>query len=310
MKKTALIIVIVICLILFFSTLAGGILLTVRTIGWQNLQDQVRFRERMADIFKDMQLPMFISGNKESFTIDDLLTSDLAGIEEIRITGISESITVAVGGDQVEARLHGTYVSWGTKLVWHCEKQGNRLAIYAEYPRLGLMWNDLAIDIRIPAEYARAVKINSVSGNCSVDSAEGLAWSSLQYNGVSGNLEISRASIATVKASSISGGIELRGCTGEVSSDSVSGRIHVVWDDFRGGTLKTVSGRILLEMPENAQASVSFTTVSGQFQNNGLPINLTSQLRRKIVGTINQGTYDLSANTVSGDLVLGVTGGQ
>lgn len=310
MKRTGLIVVVIICLILFFSTLAGGILLTVRTIGWQNLQDQTLFRERISEVFKDLQLPGIISGSKESFTIDELRTADLTGIEEIRISGVSESVTIVTGGSEVEARLHGTYVSWGARLVWHCEKQGARLVIHAEYPRFGLMLNDLSIDVRIPAEYAEAVKIITVSGHCTVDSGEGFDWAALQYNSVSGSLEIAKASIPKIQATSISGGIELRGCTGEVNSDSVSGQIHVVWDDFRGATLKTVSGRIKAELPANAQAAVIFTTVSGQFQNNGLALNLTSQQQRKIVGTINQGTYGFSANTVSGDLVIGITGDQ
>jgi hypothetical protein len=304
MKKTGLIIVIIVCLVLFFSTLAGGVLLTVRTIGWSNLQNEVRLSERLRTLFEDLHWPAIAPGTKESFKIDETRTSDLAGITEIKITAIAENVLVRTGGSEVSARLYGDYSSWGGQLTWFCEKQGSTLRIYADYPRFGLLWNNLAMDIVIPAEYSAVVRVSCVSGSCTIPGDQACAWSSFQFNGVSGALTSDCFGIKALKASNVSGSIRMTDCAGEIDADSVSGKINLEFAEFKGATLKTVSGQVELTLPANANADLSFTTVSGGFNNNGLDINIISQTRRKITGTLGQGGQTLAVNTVSGGLTV------
>jgi hypothetical protein len=304
MKKTGLIIVIIVCIVLFFSTLAGGILLTVRTIGWNNLQNEVNLKQRLRTIFDDLHWPPFIAGTKESFTTDETLTADLAGISEIKITAISENVKISIGGSNVAARLYGDYSSWGGQLTWHCDKEGGTLRIYADYPRLGIPWNSLAIDVVIPPEYAAAVKVSCISGSCTFPGDDRCIWSSFQFNGVSGNLNVDCFGMQKIQATTVSGGTHLTRCAGLVDANSVSGKIDVACDYFAGATLKTVSGQVELALPADASANLTFTTVSGGFTNEGLDVNILSQTRRKITGTLGQGSQPLSVNTVSGGLLM------
>jgi hypothetical protein len=304
MKKTGLIITIVVCLIVFFVSLTAGAILTAKTIGWDNLQDRVKLRDRLEKIFNNLNLPGFLPGDKQAFTIDDTKTAPLDGIKEIRISGVAENIRIDTGGSTIEAHIRGDYHSWGQQLTWIVTKSGDTLLVHADYPRFGLLDSHLVIEMLIPAEYTGLVKIGTVSGNCVLTGGVERSWSSLQYSGVSGLLQIGKADIPQIKVGSVSGNLELLGCTGQVTGETVSGKIHVAWDDFQGASLKTVSGQVDLGLPAGSGASINFTTVSGGFNNIGLPLTITSQQRRHLTAVLNGGDHELAVNTVSGGLAI------
>jgi hypothetical protein len=304
MKKTGLIITIIVCLVVFFVSLTAGAILTAKTIGWANLQDRVKLRDRLEKIFDNINLPGFLHGDRQAFTIDDSKTASLDGIKEIRISGVAENIRVDTGGSVIEAHIRGAYHSWGQQLVWIVEKSGDTLLVHANYPPFGLLDNNLVIEMLIPAEFTGLVKIGTVSGNCVLTGGVTRSWSSLQYSGVSGMLQIGHADIPQIKVGSVSGSLELLGCTGQVTGETVSGKIHIAWDNFQGATLKTVSGQVDLGLPADSGAVINFTTVSGGFNNMGLPLTITSQQKRHLAAVLNGGDHALTVNTVSGGLAI------
>ena len=122
MKKTGLVIVIIVCVIVLLSSLTAGILLTFRTIGWSALMDESNLRQRIEKILDDFQLEGFMFNERERFEIDEKRSFDLAGIKTVKITAVSESVLLTASGDQLEASLSGNYSSFGKKIEWITEK--------------------------------------------------------------------------------------------------------------------------------------------------------------------------------------------
>lgn len=122
---------------------------------------------------------------------------------------------------------------------------------------------------------------------------------------VTGNVEATGMT-ADVTGASVSGDVHIR-TTGLARATSVSGSLDVGmgrtdWD----GTLSftTVSGDIVLVVPDSLDTNVRFTTVSGDLDSDW-PITATGKIGRgQIHGRIGSGGRDLKFSTVSGDVEL------
>lgn len=112
---------------------------------------------------------------------------------------------------------------------------------------------------------------------------------------------------ADVKASSVSGHVRVS-TTGLVRASTVSGSItarmgRADWENTL--SFSTVSGGILLEMPENLNTDVRVTTVSGSLDSDWpMTMNGRRFSPRNLSGTIGTGGRELKLSTVSGDIEL------
>lgn len=302
MKKTGLIILIVICLIVFLTTLTGGVLLTIRTIGWQRLLDQSQVRNRLDALVEQFGFPEEWSLRRQSFSIDEQLTLDLTGIRTIEIKGVSESIVVRPTAGAGSAVLTGTYRA-RSPIRWIAETQGDILKIYTDWPRFGALFSDLSIRVDIPRSFAGFVKINSVSGTVTLPDRQA-DWQALTIGTVSGGIRVENASFADISASSVSGAIDLSQIRGTVSSKTTSGSITLHYLTFQKSSIRSVSGSVELTIPADSSVQVSYTTVSGRFKNQDIPLTVISQTSRKLEGRIGIGKLPLSVATTSGDLLI------
>jgi hypothetical protein len=305
MKKPGLVIFIILCLIIFFTTLTAGVLLTLRTVGWNDLLDQTQLQERLNNLSGYLNIISLIPGTRETFTVDELRQLDLSDVRAVEIAGVSETITVYSAGDTASARLHGTYRSF-SPVVWVTEKQGDTLKIHVEYARTGLFSNTLAYTIHIPSTYTGTVKVNSVSGKVILPDQDRLAWSDLSVNTVSGAISLAGGDLAALSCNSVSGHVDLAGATGTVQINTTSGNITVTYEQLRDSKFRSISGSVRLALPDTADCSIDFATISGQFTNQGLSISVQKQENRRLTGTIGQGQYRLDVNTTSGDLAMRV----
>lgn len=307
MKHKGLIITIIICLLVFFSTLTAGIVLTIRTIGWSDLMDSSQLQQRITSLIDNFQLPDFFHGNRRSFTVDELKSIDLAGIKTIKISSMSEAITITEGGSQIQARLRGEYRSF-EPLVWNVVKSDDTLRIYVDYPVLGLSRNDLDIQVQIPVAYTGAVEASSMSGRCHVPQLAESVWSSLKMSSLSGDLKIEQVKTKIIDCNSMSGDVTILECSAQVICSTISGGIDIKWASFAESTINSTSGNIMLQLPAAASCKITFTTVSGKFKNQSLPIIFTEEADRRTSGSMNQGDVPLVVHTVSGDLRLAAAG--
>ena len=304
MKKTGLIIVIIICLIVFLSSLTAGILLTFRTIGWSALMDESNLQQRIERILNDFQLEGFMHNKRERFEIDEKRSFDLAGIKTVKITAVSENVLLTASGDQLEASLSGSYSSFGKKIEWITEKQGDSLVIYIDYPIFGLFSSQLQTRVQIPATFTGEVLVNSVSGDCQLAGPGDCDWSLFKLKAVSGDLSIEQAEMARITCSTVSGKISIGETTAQIDGDTVSGNIDIKWRAFAESSLKTVSGKIELKLPATSACKITYTTVSGNFSNKDLSIQVIEQSKKGFIGSLNNGQQKLTVGSVSGNLKM------
>ena len=144
--------------------------------------------------------------------------------------------------------------------------------------------NDASVDfeVRVP----RGVKFNGSTVTGSVR-ATGLT-ADVKASSVSGNVRVSTTGL--VRASTVSGSITVR-----------MGRTD--WENTL--SFSTVSGSILLEMPENLNTDVRVSTVSGSLDSDWpMTMNGRRFSPRNLSGTIGSGGRELKLSTVSGDIEL------
>lgn len=304
MKKTGLVVLIVICLIIFFSTLIAGSLLTIRTIGWSDLMDHTRLQERLTTILQKFRFLENYTGLSDTLSIDETRALDLTGIKTIEIAAVSENVRLNAAGEQATAQLKGSYRSWSSTLTWVVEKQGDVLKIHTKFPPLGLFNSDLQIFVQIPASFTGKVKVSTISGSCDLPDDVAYAWSHFEFSGISGSLSVARADMTAITCSSISGRLVLSQLTASVDGQTTSGAMALQYAAFRETNLKSISGSVRIVMPEQSNCAVDFSTVSGSFTNDGLSISIDKQGNRHFTGTIGDGSEKLTVHTTSGNLVM------
>ena len=125
---------------------------------------------------------------------------------------------------------------------------------------------------------------------------------------------------ATVRASTVNGGVKLRGLTGQVSGRATNGGVDAL--DISGGleartvnggvrvrlngvgthdvTLATVNGGIRIALPETAKTTINATWVNGGFNTSGLKFEIRDSGRRHFEGVLNGGGTPINATTVNG----------
>jgi DUF4097 and DUF4098 domain-containing protein YvlB len=132
-------------------------------------------------------------------------------------------------------------------------------------------------------------KIESLSGSVVVSDPVGL----VQVDAVSGSVEVSQAQ-GDVQAESVSGSVTVAGVDGNVEAESVSGRVSITEAKSKSVRAETVSGsitysgtieptgnyvfkshsgRLTLAVPDNAGATVSLQTYSGNVDSD-FPVTL------------------------------------
>jgi hypothetical protein len=146
-------------------------------------------------------------------------------------------------------------------------------------------YEDVSIDIEVKLPKGLMVSANSVSGDVSVVGAEG----AVRAGSVSGNVRMERLRVSSVRAS------------------SVSGDVDVVVDALTGdGPLRftSVSGNVTAELPKNVDADVTMRSVSGSLDSD-FALTLNGRMsRHSLEARIGKGGRELEVHTVSGNVRL------
>ncbi|NLO35927.1 MAG: DUF4097 domain-containing protein [Clostridiaceae bacterium] len=305
MKKTGLIILIVICLVIFFSALTGGVLLTLRTVGWQALLDRTQLQERVDTLLERMGpldiFPLTITRRDIDETRE--LDWDLAQVRTIQISAVSDRVTVLPVDHGGSARLNGVYRGTGdVGLV--VVKQGDVLSIRVDYPRFGMSFSDLSLQVSLPAGYRGTVKVTTVSGAIDLPADRSQDWDALDLKSVSGAIQVANAANAGVTFSTVSGQVSLKELGAPVSGKTTSGKLDLSFSRAAPTTLHAVSGDITLHLPISSDIKLDYTTVSGRFSHEGLDLNVTTQGSRKVSAQSGQGSQTVTVSTTSASLHL------
>lgn len=303
MKKSALI-VLIISSIIFVTSLTAGIMLTMRTIGWDTLLSSSRLADSISHWAGQIHWEDNRFGPVENYTIDQVHTIAPQNIDEIRISALSESITIASGSQDIIGRMSGEYSVLGSPIEWEATQQRGILTLKAKYPRHGLRASRLNIEVTIPDEYAGIVSVNTLSGSCEVIDKASHNWSKFNYEGLSGSLTIKDAGPVSLQLSTLSGSLEINQASGPISGDSMSGSLKAHYIALADFDFETLSGNIKLEIPADSQADISFNTLSGSFKNQNLPVEIISQDKRNLKAKLGSGGQQIEAETMSGNFTL------
>ena len=303
MKKSAIIILIV-SLIVFVTSLTAAITLTVRTNGWDDLGNVSRFGQNIDNLVSRgswIDLPI---GSSVSHSIDKIHEIDPQGISEIHITGLSESILISAADNQISARLEGTYTTRTNKVEWEAKTSGSTLYLNVKYPRYGLRFSQMSIHVAIPSQFSGIVKVNTLSGTSRLDVDVTDRMTAYYHDSLSGSLRIENGGETDIIFSTLSGSVDIAGLNGKVSGETMSGNVNIELDNLHTFDVETLSGDITLTLPAATDADINFSTLSGSFDSKNLTVETIRQERRLLLAKLNQGGQKIDAETLSGDFTM------
>ena len=149
-------------------------------------------------------------------------------------------------------------------------------------------WDDVSIDISVKVPKGMEVSANSVSGDVGVVGAEG----EVRAGSVSGNVRMVDLRASSVRASSVSGDVDVR-----VAALTGTGSLKFT----------SVSGNVTAELPQAMDADVRMRSVSGSLDSD-FALTLNGRMsRHSLEARIGKGGRDLEVTTVSGNVRLRAT---
>jgi lia operon protein LiaG len=257
-----------------------------------------------------------------TLTVDQRGNAPLGGIGMVSVATVSERLRVIDGtGDQLQAWLHGTARGEPPRLV--VERTPGGIDVRLERPRaIGPSWNDLVLEVSLPAGYGGRLAAKSVSG--AIDLAdhayEGVALSSTSgeiragsvkaadfaMHSTSGALRAQVIGARQTDISSVSGEVEVTSLSGAATVRTTSGEVRLTFAVPPSRLdASSVSGRLSLTLPADAGFTLDAHSTSGEVTCE-FPVTIAGGQsvagRHALAGVVGGGVNAISASTVSGEI--------
>ncbi len=266
--------------------------LTIATIAFFSTENyMVNFRDR---------------NNFEGNSIDEVKTFGIDQLKEIYIHSVSSDVSVfSTDEEDIKIHFYGRSALKSEKalpkLITNLE--GSKLKIEIKYPKAVFYWAaaaDVLLDIYIPRDYRDNVIIDAVSAEVDISN---LDINNFQCKTVSGDLKIKSLGSDNLTLKTTSGDVNIMDFTGNLKADSVSGDIDVRCRVFDNNIdIKTISGKVEIGLPQNAEFYLKTNTVSGEVVTK-FPITIISfNKMNQLEGTVGTGDNSIIIDTVSGDI--------
>jgi Putative adhesin len=232
----------------------------------------------------------------------DVLASD--GPPTLEITEIESASPLLVSYDETTRTLTVAYrdLTWDGLLGW-LRRDRRRTVLSVAVPKTCRVKAGVVSASAVVAGFERTTDVRGVSGEIVLDGVSG----NVAAQTVSGDVE-SRAMDGDLSFISVSGDLTVAdGTPRRLKANTVSGRITADLALRPTGyvTLHSVSGDILVRLPENVEADVSCRSTSGRLVSAFEELSNTSSPGSKTLsGRLGGGMASLSAITVSGEVTL------
>jgi len=245
--------------------------------------------------------------NFEGNSIDEVKTFGIYQLKEIYIHSVSSDVSVfSTDEEDIKIYFYGRAALKSEKampkLITNLE--GSKLKIEIEYPKALFYWTaaDVVLDIYIPRNYRDNVIIDAVSADVDISN---LDINNFQCKTVSGDLKIKSLGSDNLTLKTTSGEVNIMDFTGNLKTDSVSGDINVRYRVFDNNIdVKTISGKVEIDLPQNAEFYLKTNTVSGEVVAK-FPITIISfNKMNQLEGTVGTGDNRIIIDTVSGDICI------
>jgi len=207
----------------------------------------------------------------------------------------------------------------GNKKVWpEVYSEGNVLKIKSELQFVILGFNRLTVTVKVPKNYdlkdinletasgsikVRGMKtpvidVHSLSGSVTVENCEG---ESAELKTASGSIKINSCKFKEIEAKALSGSVSLDGECNAMDLESTSGSVNAVLSSplTAASSMKSTSGSVHLNVPDNSNLDIKYSVVSGNYKN-----SLTGTSGKKGTDRIGSGGINLELKTTSGSIKI------
>jgi len=265
--------------------------LTITTIAFFSTENyMVCFRDR---------------NNFEGNSIDEVKIFVVDQLKEIHIHSVSSDVSVfSTDEEDVKIHFYGRSALKSEKalpkLITNLD--GSKLKIEIEYPKVLFYNANVVLDVYIPQDYRENIIIDTVSADVDISN---LDVNNFQCKTVSGDLRIESLGSDNLTLNTTSGDVNIIDFSGNLKADSVSGNINVGYGVFDNNIdIKTISGKVKIDLPQNAEFYLKTNTVSGEVVAK-FPITIISfNKMNQLEGTVGTGDNRIIVDTVSGSIYL------
>ena len=265
--------------------------LTIATIAFFSTENyMVNFRDR---------------NNFEGDSIDEVKTFGIDQLKEIYIHSVSSDVSVfSTEEEDIKIHFYGRIALKSDKalpkLITNLE--GSKLKIEIKYPKVVFYNAKVVLDVYIPQDYRENIIMDTVSSDVDINN---LDIKNFQCKTVSGDLQIESLGSDNLTLKTTSGNVNVLDIIGNLKADSVSGNVNVGYRVFDNNIdIKTISGKVNIDLPQNAEFYLKTNTVSGEVVAK-FPITIISfNKMHQLEGTLGTGDNSIIIDTVSGDIYI------
>jgi len=265
--------------------------LTIAAIAFFNTESyMVNFRDR---------------NNFEGNSIDEVRTFGIDQLKEIYIHSVSSDVSVfSTDEEDVKIYFYGRSALKSEKtlpkLITNLE--GSKLKIEIKYPKVLFYNANVVLDVYIPQDYRESIIVDTASADVDISN---LSINNFQCKTVSGDLKIESLDSDNLTIKTTSGEVNIMDFRGNLEANSVSGDISIRYRVFDNNIdVKTISGQVEIDLPQNAEFYLKTNTVSGEVAAK-FPITIISfNKMNQLEGTVGAGDNNIIIDTVSGDIYV------
>lgn len=269
----------------------AAISLTIATIAFFSTENyMINFRDR---------------NDFEGNSIDEVKTFSIDQLKEISIHSVSSDVSVfSTDEEDIKIYFYGKSALKSEKVLPKLitNLEGSKLKIEIKYPKVLFYNANVVLDVYIPQDYRENIIIDTVSADVDINN---LDINNFQCKTVSGDLRIESLGSENLTLKTTSGDVNIMNFTGNLKADLVSGDIDVGYKVFDNNVdIKTISGKVTIDLPQNAEFYLKTNTVSGEVVNK-FPITIISfNKMNQLEGTVRTGDNRIIVYTVSGNIYL------
>lgn len=238
-------------------------------------------------------------------SIDEAKTFGIDQLKEIYIHSVSSDVSVfSTDEEDIKIHFYGRSALKSEKALPNLitNLEGSKLKIEIKYPKILFYNANVILDIYIPQDYRENIIIDTVSADVDISN---LDINNFQCKTVSGDLRIESLGSDNLTLNTTSGYMNVIDFSGNLKADSVSGDINIGYKVFDNNVdIKTISGKVKIDLPQNAEFYLKTNTVSGEVVAK-FPITIISfNKMNQLEGTVGIGDNKIIVDTVSGSIYL------
>ncbi len=231
---------------------------------------------------------------------------EVSNVSILKVKGISSDIEIIPETrDDVKIIMKGYHFSdpGYNEPELMTNKNGNTLDIEIKHSKSNNFLNRLSLEltILIPETYEESLEVSTVSGDVNLQFA---SFEKLSVNTVSGDVTTKNVTVDRSSMGSTSGNIDLRGYSGKLNAQTISGDVDVEYSKItEGATINTTSGSVNVLVPKVESFGINLSSISGDVESDHALVVQKMSEKKIIAGTDNY-EHVIDVSTVSGDIDL------